>query len=149
LTRIPIKSQIPSTNFQTNSKFQLSKRCDTFWNLNFEIYLEIVIWDLEFKPNFGNRRHLNSLCFLLISLRRGFFGLGGGRGGQVEDLTALVPSAGHAEGMALAERPAIGAFRHPRRCERMMRTPIVAVSPRRAHSVYHVEQYYTGLRFVQ
>jgi hypothetical protein len=97
--------------------------------------------------NFVNpKSYILNLCLLTnILLILGLAGrLGGGFGGEVEDLTAIVPSAVHAEGMAPMRRLAIGADRNARCVERVMRASIAGMRPGRAHSVYHGRQY--GIR---
>jgi hypothetical protein len=65
---------------------------------------------------------LGKLGIRLI-LRSGFLrplGLGGGFAGQVQDLASIIPSARHADGMALMRRAAIAALGNTRRIKGMM-----------------------------
>ena len=63
-----------------------------------------------------------------LFLRGGLFVSFSGRfGGEVYDLTAFVPAAIHADGMALVLDAAIGAFGSAGGVERVMRSSVISV----------------------
>ena len=83
------------------------------------------------------------------SLGRCLLGLRRGLGRHIDDLAAIVPAATHANSVAPVGGSAIGARRHARCGERVMRAAIVAVRARCAHSIDHEYQYAIWLSHLQ
>lgn len=80
--------------------------------------------------------------YKLLTISLGLCSLLGCLDRKIENLTAIVPSTVHANYMTLVSSLTILANRSTCCIESMMRTSIVAMGSRCAHSVYHVEQYY-------
>jgi len=87
--------------------------------------------DFEFVSDFDIR-----ISYLFLRFCD-FFGLLRDFRCQINNLPAIIPATIHADGVAPVQNAAILAFRKPRIAQSVVRAPIIAVSPRCPHPIYH------------